>query len=205
MVTKPKRGRPKGTTKPLREDPGRYVIAYYIARMNLFAPQPHPVVLARTLMQIHYAEIDDPEEFAAALADDRRVRVNMQSERRGRDDPEQEYWYDQDAANARAHNFLIKVRALEKKLRNVVPSDAEGATSDQRDRFWLSLMVETWRLALTVETWQCAGDDFWGRSEKVRAGLSELARANAAKARELAYFKKEIERRFQKLRIVPPT
>jgi hypothetical protein len=201
MVTKPKRGRPKGTTKPLREDPGRYVIAYYIARMNLFARQPEPIKLARTLAQIHHAEIDDPQEFAAALAADRRVRVDMRPVK-GHDNPKADNWRDRDAANAYAADFLIKVRALEKKLRDLVPSDTEDATSDQRDLYWLSLMVETWRLALTVDMWQSADDDFWARSEKVRAGLSELARANAAKARELAYFKKEIEHRFQ-LKISP--
>ena len=78
MVTKPTGGgRPKGTTKLLRQDPERYVVAYFIARWNLFTPRPEPIKLARVLMQIHHAKIDDRRGFVDALAEDRKVRVDM--------------------------------------------------------------------------------------------------------------------------------
>ena len=183
MVTKPTGGgRPKGTTKLLRQDPERYVVAYFIARMNLFAPRPEPVKLARTLMQIHHAQIDDPREFAAALADDRRVHAHMRRGK-GRDDPDAESWRDRDAANAYAGDFLIKVRALDKKLRDVVPSNAEGATGHQRDAHWLALMIETWRLAIGV---------YWASGD-VRAAARDLA----CRAGESAYFERMIEPLFQ--------
>jgi hypothetical protein len=208
MVTQPtrgKRGRPTGTTKPLREDHERLIVAYFIARMTLGNRWPEPVKVARFLMQSHYAQIDDPREFADAIDKDRFLPLDMQPSKRmssGRNNPEEEYWYDQNAANALAHNFTIKVRKLSKKLHLVVPSDAEGATSDQKDAYWLDLMVEAWRLALHVEAWWFArtvetwGDDFWARSEKVRAALCDVARDFAGRAGELAYFEKMIEPKF---------
>jgi hypothetical protein len=45
---------------------------------------------------------------------------------------------------------------LEKSLRD--PSDAEGATSDQRDAHWLGLMTAAWRLAIGAYTYK--GDPF---------------------------------------------
>ncbi|HZZ61499.1 MAG TPA: hypothetical protein VFE63_10025 [Roseiarcus sp.] len=149
--------------------------------MNLFAPRPGPVKLARVLMQILSAQIDDPREFADALAEDRFVHLDMRPSK-GRDDRDAENWRDRDAANAHAGDFLIKVRALEKKLR-VIPSNAEGATSDQKDAHWLALMVEVWRLAIGV---------YWA-SGNVRAAARDLA----DKAGESAYFERMIEPLFR--------
>ena len=89
------------------------------------------------------------------------------------------------------------MRKLIKKLRPVVRSNAEDATDDQKDAYWLDLMIEVRRLALTVETWQWAGDDFWERSGKVRTAMRDLARDLACKANETAYFEREIEPQFQ--------
>jgi hypothetical protein len=179
--TKRGRGRPKGTIKPLREDPERYEIVYFKVRENLFALK-EPIKLARTLMQIHHAQINDPREFAAALAEDRLLRLHIKrsSKKRlyGIDDPTDKEWYNKSAANALAHNFNIKVRALEKKLRDVEPSNAEGATSDQRDAHWLALMTTTWWLAIGA----------YGATGDVRAAAKDLA----AKAGESEYFDRMI-------------
>jgi hypothetical protein len=55
-----------------------------------------------------------------------------------------------------AANFCRKARRLERKL--IDPGDAENATDDQKDAYWLALMSAAWRLAIGMYTYR--GDPF---------------------------------------------
>jgi hypothetical protein len=178
MVTKPT-GRPRHRPRlPLREDQGRYPIAYFVARLTLISPRyvgtPH--ALAKFVMQAHYGIIDTVETRDAvsdALLGGREFKIGMMK-LRGRNDPmDSEQWRNRDSANSMAENFCKKVRKLERRLMD--PSDAEDATSDQRDARWLALMSKAWRIAMGLYTYR--GDPF--------AAAADLA----SKAGEVDYFR----------------
>jgi hypothetical protein len=177
MVTK-STGRPSGRPAlALRDDPEQYAIAYFVARRGL--PYLHrvesPHALAKLIMQAHHGIIDTAETREAVISAiwaGRDFQLRMTKLRGQNEVSNKEQWRDRLSANAMAANFCKKVRKLEKKL--IDPSDAESASSDQKDATWLALMSAAWRLAIGVYTY--SGDPF-----AAAAGL-------AAKAGESDYF-----------------
>jgi hypothetical protein len=171
--TKGPKGRP---STPLRADPDRYAMAYLVARQML-TPTAKPNTLARDIAQMNACSIASPgeaEEFTAALAEGRKVRV-----RKGRgpatvDDPTDAKWRNKDWANAQGEKLW---RKTDRFLRNMPdPSDTDSASGDQRDAHWLRLMVDTWLVVFDV----CQG---------TLAALSlDDARTLAAQAGEADYF-----------------
>jgi hypothetical protein len=153
MVTKPT-GNPHGRRQlALRDDPERYEIAHFVARLTVPSPRyvGSPHALAKIIMQAHHGIIDTAETRDAvndALLAGRDFRISMTKIRGENDADNKEQWRDRDSANAMAENFCKKARKLERKL--IDPSDAEDATSDQRDAHWLALMSAAWRLAIGV-------------------------------------------------------
>jgi hypothetical protein len=157
MVTKAT-GRPRGRPPlALRDDPERYPIAHFVARLTVSSPRyagpPH--ALAKIIMQAHHGIIDTAETRDAvsdALLGGRDFRISMKKLGGRNDANNKDQWRDRDSANAMADNFCNKVRKLGRKL--IDPTDAEDATSDQKDAYWLALMSTAWRLAIGVYTYR---------------------------------------------------
>jgi hypothetical protein len=149
MVTKPT-GRPRHRLRlPLREDPERYEIAYFLARQSprMRSYAPRPTRLAKIITQARYGVVRTGEERAAvagAVLEGRDFQIEMRK-KGGRNDPtDKEQWRNRDSANALGENFQKKAVALLKKL--PAPSDIETASDDEKDARWLSLMMESWHL-----------------------------------------------------------
>jgi hypothetical protein len=164
---------------PLREDPERYEIAYFLARqsprMRFYAPRP--TRLAKIVMQASHGIVDTTEErakVADALLDGRDFRIEMRKVRGGNDPTDNEQWRNRDSGNAYGDNFRKKAVTRLEKL--PVPSDAESATNDEKDARWLSLMMKSWHLVAGVYSYQ--GSAF--------AAAADLA----AKAGEPDYFRR---------------
>jgi hypothetical protein len=107
------------------------------------------------MMQAHHGDIkteDESDKVAEAILDGRYFRIAMKKFS-GRNDPDdKEQWRNSHSSHALADNFCHKARKLERKLRD--PSDAEDATSDQKDARWLALMAAAWRLVIGVYSYQ---------------------------------------------------
>ena len=166
MTTKPLR-RPNPGRPPLslREDPDRYVIAYFLARRWAY-PDESEASLMRHIAQVHHGAIDSPEEadaYIAAILRGSSIRLKPKTfERKGRDDPEAEQWRDRDSANAWATDYLKKCRAVGERLtRNPdanTPDSQSGlfwsdadASGPQSDLFWYANMMNAWYFILKPE------------------------------------------------------
>ena len=185
MVTKPTGGRPGRPPLALRDDPERYAIAYFAARLSrpLHLYAGTPTALAKIIMQSYHGIVETAEkraEVAEALLAGHDVRLETRKHRGGNKVDKQ--WRNLDWSNARADNWCKKVRKLEKRLSNVIPSDAEDATIDQKDAQWLAMMMGAWRLAIGVYSYR--GDPFAG------------AEWFAAQAGESDYFRRVIAPQF---------
>ncbi len=161
---------------PLRADPDRYAISYLVAR-SILTPTTPPMELARDIAQMNACSITSPEEaveFTAAVAMGRKVRVRQGRGAATVDDPTDPKWRNKDWANAQGEKLG---RKADRFLRNLPdPSDADDASSDQRDAHWLRLMGDTWLMVFDV----CQG---------TLAALSlDDARTLAAEAGEADYF-----------------
>ena len=90
--TRRQRGRPKWS---LRNDPERYLIAYYMAR-TMALPVASETALARHIIQTHYSEIgsaDKAKAFASAILERETIRFKPKRDMlKGHDDPEWERW-----------------------------------------------------------------------------------------------------------------
>ena len=152
---RPQRGRPLWS---LREDPDRYLIAYYVGRTLAF-PFESPTRLARDLAQIHHCEIGSGEEakrFVAALLEGRPIHLKAKpGSRRGLDDPEDARWRDRDWANAREEELLRKLRRWDKRLRQSGPA----ADDPGSDLFWLIRMATAWQIVLDRSAYTYRGPD----------------------------------------------
>src|ERR1700760_1771388 len=126
MVTRPT-GRSEGRPRlALRDDPERYPISYFVARLHCVSPPyvGRPIALAKLIMQAHHGAMKSDEErgeVAAALEQGRDFRISM-NKRNGWNDVSNARWQDRDSANALADNFCRKVRRLKNRLDKVVPS-----------------------------------------------------------------------------------
>jgi hypothetical protein len=176
MVTKATGGARGRPPLALRDDPERHAIAHFVARLTLDSP-PYvgpPTALAKLIMQAHHGVMKTEEEraeVAEAIQDGRDFRISMKK-LNGLGDADNKRWQDRDSANALADNFCKKARKLERKL--IDPSEAEDATSDQKDAHWLAMMSKAWRIALGRYSY--TGDPF------------AVAARLAAKAGETDYF-----------------
>jgi hypothetical protein len=172
MVTKPT-GRSRGCPPlALRDDLERYPIAHFVGRLTGSSPcyRGPPHAFAKIIMQAHHGIIDTAETRDAvsdSLLGGRDFRISMKKLGGRNDANNKDQWRDRDSANALADNFCNKVRKLERKL--IDPSDAEDATSDQKDAHWLELM-SAWRLAIGVYTYR--GDPF-AESARLAAQVGE--------------------------------
>jgi hypothetical protein len=187
MVSKPTGGARGRPPLALRDDPERHEIAYFVARLTLASPRyvGPPTALAKLIMQARHGVMKTEEEraeVAESIQDGRDFRITMKK-LNGLNDADNKRWQDRDSANALADSFCKKARKLERKL--IDPSDAEDATSNQKDAHWLAMMSAAWRIALGMYSYR--GDPF-----------AEAARL-AAKAGESDYFCRVIAPQFAAL------
>jgi hypothetical protein len=153
MAPKPSRRRRRGPPETsLREDPDRYPIVYYIARLTAF-PVESETALARHIMQVHYSAYgdvgsqDEAGAFASAILEDRTVRLKpKRGEVRGHDDPTDKIWREQDWANARADNFRKKCRVTWKDLGRADAANRLGraTVADAENLYWFVNMMNAW-------------------------------------------------------------
>jgi hypothetical protein len=195
MTTKPPRrpkpGRPP-IPRPLREDPDRYVIAYFLARRMAY-PDESEAALMRHIAQVHHGEISSLEEadaYVAAILEGSAIRMKpKRGKGKGLDDPEASRWRDRDWVNAWATDYLKKCRAVEERLTRgpdantpsgLFWSDADASDS-RSDLFWYANMMNAWCVILKPDA----------HPEPL-----VVARHFALRAREAEYFETEMKPRF---------
>ena len=126
-----------------------------------------------TAKRLRYYFARGAEVFANALAAGREVRLKAKPGT-PMSVPTDARWRNKDWSNTQGEKLW---RKADRFLHNLPdPSDADDASSDQRDAHWLRLMVDTWRMVFDV----CEGT--------LPALSLDDARTLAAEAGEAAYF-----------------